>query len=139
MGQFILKCVCCRFPLDSPGHIITEVRDADDVAVIEMVGGNQVIPMVMHDIVGRLIVQSVFEPGLAGVWASLLGFRGSEFYLRHWPELVGCRFGDALFMFETATPIGILRADTGEVQINPSDDYVLQPDDEVIVIAEVRN
>jgi hypothetical protein len=82
------------------GHIVTEMRDADDVGVVEMVGGEQVVPMVMHDIVGgipapnscvadpqlvatgRLMIQSMFEPGLAAVWAKLLGFEGSEFYLR---------------------------------------------------------
>jgi uncharacterized protein with PhoU and TrkA domain len=46
-------------------------------------------------------------------------------------------FGEVMFMFETAVPIGILRRDTGEVCMNPKDSFLLEKGDLLIVIAEV--
>ena len=50
-----------------------------------------------------------------------------EFYLREWPSLAGRRFADALLMFEHAMPVGVRPLATGEVLLNPADDYVLAP------------
>ena len=35
------------------GHIVTEIRDVDVVPVTEMIGGEKVEPIVMHDIIGE--------------------------------------------------------------------------------------
>ena len=37
---------------------------------------------------------------------------------------MGRRFADILLMFEDAVPLGVRPASTGEVVLNPSDDYV---------------
>lgn len=50
-----------------------------------------------------------------------------EFYLREWPSLAGRRFADALLMFQHAMPVGVRPLATGEVLLNPADDYVLAP------------
>ena len=50
-----------------------------------------------------------------------------EFYLREWPSLAGRRFADVLLMFEHAMPVGVRPLVTGEVLLNPADDYVLAP------------
>lgn len=47
-----------------------------------------------------------------------------EFYLQAWPSLAGRRFAEVLLMFECALPLGVKPAATGEVMMNPSDDYV---------------
>jgi Castor and Pollux, part of voltage-gated ion channel len=48
-----------------------------------------------------------------------------EFYLREWPSLAGRRFAEVLLMFEAAMPVGVRPLATGEVLLNPADDYVL--------------
>ena len=50
-----------------------------------------------------------------------------EFYLREWPSLAGRRFAEVLLMFEHAMPVGVRPLATGEVLLNPADDYVLAP------------
>lgn len=45
--------------------------------------------------------------------------------MREWPSLVGRRFADVLLMFEAAMPLGVRPAATGEVVLNPPDDYML--------------
>ena len=83
------------------------------------------------------MIQSMFEPGLSQVWASILGFEGAEFYLQHHPSLDNHTFEEACYSFEAATVIGVLRSDTKEVYMNPPGSYVLKNKDEIIVIAEV--
>lgn len=74
---------------------------------------------------------------VAQVWEDLLGFEGAEFYFKHWPELIGCTFGEVLLRFDDAVPCGVRLAAKGrQVCINPPDSYVLQAGDEVLVIAE---
>lgn len=94
-----------------------------------------------HDLIGRLMIQSARHPGLARVWADLLGFEGCEFYCAHHPELVGKTFGEALLRFDDAVPIGVVRRDrhdrkSGHIYVNPDDDLKLDDDMEIIVIAE---
>lgn len=52
------------------------------------------------------------------------GFRGDEFYTRAWPGLVGRHFADILLMFADAVPLGVKCAHSGEIVLNPSDDYI---------------
>ena len=55
------------------GHIVAEMRDIDNCALVELVGGSHVETVVSHDIVGRLMIQSARSRGLADVFSSILG------------------------------------------------------------------
>ena len=41
--------------------------------------------------------------------SALLGFDGNEFYVSEWPSLVDRPFTEAMYAFETAVPVGIMR------------------------------
>lgn len=56
--------------------------------------------------------------------------------MRRWPELVNKRFDEVLISFPAAIPCGIKVAETGRIELNPSDDYVIQESDELLVVAE---
>jgi len=101
-------------------------------------GVNKVEAFVSHDFIGRLMIQCARQPGLASVLDTLLGFEGSEFYLKNWPALTGQTFEHALFSFKDAAIVGIRSADNSVV-INPADNYVIKKDDKVIAIAEDNN
>lgn len=104
------------------------------VATSQMVGGQNVETVVAHDVIGRMMIQCARQPGLAQIWETLLGFEHCEFYAKAWPQLEGATFRDALLAFHEAVPIGLKVQ--GYTVLNPNDDYVLQPGDEVLVIAE---
>ena len=89
------------------GHIVAEMRDVDDEPLVRMVGGTAVETVVSHDIVGRLMLMAVRQPGLANVYESILGFEGHEFYLKCWPQLAGLPFGELAARFADAVPLGI--------------------------------
>ena len=63
------------------------------------------VPVVAHDIIGRLMIQCARQPGLAYVFSHIFEFDGNEIYIKEWPELVGKHFRDALFRFEDASII----------------------------------
>ncbi len=124
--------------------------DDDDDGNDEAVGNdsdnkniNNVQALVPHDIIGRLMIQCARQAHLPEVYDALCGFDGAEFYFKEWPLLVGRRWGDALFAFADACPIGVRSSGGGEkddgegiLRLNPSDDYVVQEGDEIVVIAE---
>mmetsp|Transcript_58915 Transcript_58915/g.103103 ORF Transcript_58915/g.103103 Transcript_58915/m.103103 type:complete len:825 (+) Transcript_58915:103-2577(+) len=116
------------------GHIVAEVRDIDNEPLVKLVGGSSVETLVSHDVLGRLMLMSARQPGLAKVYEALLGFDGDEFYMQAWPEVVGKEFGELMGRFPDAIPIGI-RSSLG-IQIKPSSGRIIAPDDEIIVIAE---
>lgn len=117
------------------GYVVAEVRDIDNEPLVKMVGGDSVETLVSHDMIGRLMLMSVRQPGLAKVYEALLGFEGDEFYMSEWKELEGKQWAELVGSFADAVPIGILGAD-GFVVLNPPAGRKLGPGDQVIVIAQ---
>lgn len=70
------------------------------------------------------------------IWEDILGFENAEFYIKKWPQLDGYRFEDVLISFPNAIPCGVKVAVDGKIVLNPSDNYVLEEGDEILVIAE---
>ncbi|XP_020587717.1 probable ion channel CASTOR [Phalaenopsis equestris] len=119
------------------GHIVVELSDIDNEVLVKLVGGDLVETVVAHDVIGRLMIQCARQPGLAQIWEDILGFENCEFYIKKWPQLYGMQFEEVLISFPDAVPCGIkVAALGGKIILNPDDHYVLQEDDEVLVIAE---
>jgi hypothetical protein len=133
----VLQVVLNLTTLDlAPGcSVVAEVRDVDNEPLVQLVGGDLVKTVTSHDIIGRLMLLFVRQPGLARVYSSVLGFEGSEFYVEHWPALIGTRWRDVAVRFPDAVAIGVQRRD-GTVLINPPPGYVLRNTDGLIVLAE---
>lgn len=134
------------------GHIVAEIRDKDNENLVEMVGADKVETIVSHDVIGRLMLMSARQPGLAKVFTEVLGFDGDEFYMQAWPQCVGKKFGDLAPHFKDAVVIGVKHfcndkdcklkcthngiASKGHIILNPAPNFVVPARDEIIVIAE---
>ncbi|KAJ4909968.1 putative ion channel POLLUX [Raphanus sativus] len=118
------------------GHVVVEMCDLDNEPLVKLVGGDRIETVVAHDVIGRLMIQCALQPGLAQIWEDILGFENAEFYIKKWPQLDGERFEDVLVSFPNAIPCGVKVAVDGKIVLNPSDDYVLEEGDEILVIAE---
>lgn len=118
------------------GHVVVEVTDMDNEPLVRLVGGANVETVVSHDVIGRLMLQCARQPGLAYVFEDLLGFDHCEFYFKAWPSLAGRNFGEVIRMFEDAIPCGVYNPHSGAYQLNPPDAYLMQSDDQLLVIAE---
>jgi hypothetical protein len=134
------------------GHVVVELRDADNVPVVRLgisdamcptqeEKDRRVLPCVGPNLVGRLMVQCSFEPGLARVFDHILAFEYNEFYFSNWDaQLSGKKFADACFSFEDAVCIGIctpeLDADGRRIFLNPPGDTIINGGDLLIFVAE---
>ncbi|KAH8051464.1 hypothetical protein JL721_11121 [Aureococcus anophagefferens] len=130
-----LRCVLAMQSLNYiSGHIVAEMRDLDNEPSCA-IGGDVIETVTSHDVLGRLILMSAREPGLASVYSTVLGFDGDEFYAQAWPPSTGCPTGEVAFRFPNAIPIGV-RTPTDELVLNPDCARVFAPGDELIVLAE---
>eukprot|EP01052_Picozoa_sp_SAG31_P029963 SAG31_NODE_3030_length_4767_cov_3.085904_3_plen_554_part_00 len=133
--RVVLALIGIQEFVESDAHAVAEVRDIDNKDLIHLAGKQKVETLAAADTVGRLMLQCALQPGLGLVMHTLLGFEGSEFYMAEHPELVGVSFGSISLRFADAVPIGIKSKHTG-VHLNPSDEYVLEEGDELVVLAD---
>ena len=130
----VLQVILNLSNLDLAGHVVAEVRDKDNEALIHLIGRGNVETVVSHDIIGRLMLMSVRQPGLAEVYGSVLGFEGTSstrtLEEAHRGEVQG-RALDAPRRGSRGRQARVRRHRT-----QPRHDYVMGPSDELVVIAE---
>ncbi len=87
-----------------------------------------------EEILAKVMVQTSRTSGLSTVYSELLSFDGCEMYITD-AKWNGITFGKSQFHFPDGVPIGIRRP-TGEVQLRPSVDTVLEDGFELLIVAE---
>ncbi len=117
-----------------PYNIVTVLRDPANVQVAQIAGNNQAEIILSDTLISRIIAQTCRQPGLSTVYTELLDFGGDEIYFSACPETIGKTFGEALFLFEKSTVIGI--QSQGKTYLNPPMATILQPGDQIIAISE---
>jgi voltage-gated potassium channel Kch len=119
-----------------PYHIVTQIRDPQNMDVVKMLGAKDVVqPILTNDLIARVVAQTSRQSGLSIVYTELMNFGGDEIYFKQEPSLSGKTFGDTLSAFETSTLMGIRKAD-GSVLMSPAMETRIEPGDQVFVIAE---
>lgn len=134
----VVRVVLALQGLHTPlqGHIVAELCNIDNEPLVQLVGGNNVETVVSRDIVGRLVLATAHQPGLADVYRHVFGFEGNEFYFRHWSELQGVPFGDVQRRLPSAIAVGVRLPHTGAVLLNPHWERPMGAGEELLVIAE---
>jgi hypothetical protein len=120
-------------------HVVAAVQDSHNYSAAVLAGGGNAQIIDADDIAVRLVVQSHRQSGLSTVCTDLLDFSGNEIYMAPPRNLAGATFGDALNGFDKACPIGIYARASDTIAINPPMCRVIEPTDELIVIAETRS
>ncbi|HEY9879522.1 MAG TPA: hypothetical protein V6D29_13785 [Leptolyngbyaceae cyanobacterium] len=118
-----------------PYHIVAQVQSTKTLDVIKMVGQDIVEPLLSHDLISRIVVQTCRQSGLSTVYMDLLNFSGAEIYFKEEPGLQGKPYGQALLSYNDSTVIGIQHTD-GAIKLNPPSNTVLQPGERLIFISE---
>ena len=116
-----------------------ELLDIDNLVMTKMVGKDDIEVIVSHELIGQLMLLAARSPWIAPVLSSLMGFEGSEFYFKEWPELTGSTFGSICFRFDEAVPVGVKLSRNGQLIINPPDQLVLSQGNQILVLAEDDN
>lgn len=117
-----------------PYHIVGELEHPSNLEVATLVGGAEAHWVLGDELIGRITVQSCRQSGLSVVYSELLDFDGDELYFTEQPGLYGRSYFETQLAFATCTVIGMVKG--GVVTLNPSDEAVYEPGDQLIVIAE---
>lgn len=118
--------------------IVAELGDHATADSLTRACGGSVHTVVAAQSVARITAFALREPGLNQVVEELLDFRGCDVYVRplhDLGDLAGLSFGDVVFRFDKARPIGTMRAD-GSVELVPDPQTRLERDDRLILIAD---
>ena len=118
-----------------PYHIVSRMREPENLGVAQMVGGAEVELVPVDDLIARITAQTCRQSGLSVVYTDLLDFGGDEIYFRHEPRLVEIAFGEALTAFESCSLIGLRKGD-GRIELNPPMETEITAEDALILIAE---
>lgn len=122
-----------------PYHIVTQIRDPQNMDVIKMLSERDVVqPILTTDLIARVVAQTSRQSGLSIVYTELMNFGGDEIYFKPEPTLSGKTYGEALHAYDTSTLMGIRAAD-GTIMLNPPMDTRIQPGDNIFAIAEDEN
>jgi ion channel POLLUX/CASTOR len=120
---------------EEPYHIVSRIRDPENLGVAQMVGRAELELVAVDDLIARITAQTCRQSGLSVVYTDLLDFGGDEIYFAREPSLAARTFGEALTAYESCSVIGLRKGD-GNIELNPQADTGISADDEIILIAE---
>src|ERR687897_1611504 len=118
-----------------PYHIVSRMREPENLGVAQMVGGAEVELVPVDDLIARITAQTCRQSGLSVVYTDLLDFGGDEIYFDREPRLAGHTFGEALVSYEACAVIGLRKGD-GRIELNPPMETEITAEDALILIAE---
>ena len=121
-----------------PYHIVSRMREPENIGVARMVGGAEVELVPVDDLIARITAQTCRQSGLSVVYSDLLDFGGDEIYFAREPRLVGSTFAETLTAYEECSVIG-LRKGNGRIELSPPAETEITADDALILVAEDDN
>lgn len=116
-------------------HIVAELREAKNLSVAKIVGGNEVEWVLSENIIAKMIAQTCFQPGLSTIFTDLMDFSGDEVYFYGHHGLVGKTFGETLHLFEKNAVLGILKSNESPI-LNPPMETIIEDEDKIFLLAE---
>lgn len=118
-----------------PYHLVAQVQSEKTLDVLNLIAQTDVEPLLINDLISRIVVQTCRQSGLSTVYIDLLNFSGDEIYFREESALQGKSYGQALLSYNRSSVIGIQASD-GTIQLNPPSQRVLQAGERLLVISE---
>jgi voltage-gated potassium channel Kch len=115
-------------------HVVTEIRDPQNMAVARLTGDRRTEVLEVGDLIAKIAVQTCMQAGLSIVYEELLSFTGNEIYFVDADPVIGQAFGRALHQYDDCTLLG-LRGVDGRVALNPGMDRVIAAGEQLILIA----
>src|SRR5512141_536584 len=117
-------------------HIVTQIRNEKNLAVLKMVGTNDNVQAVLTgDLIARVVAQTSRQSGLSLVYTELMNFGGDEIYFKQEQALEGKTYGDALLAYEDSGVMGLRKAD-GKILLNPPMDSLIEKGDQIFALSQ---
>jgi len=122
-----------------PPTIVAEVAQEQNFELAEIAARERVQVVSSSRASSKIIVQTLRNPGLAGVYDEIMSADGNSVFVQHLPGCAGRTMRELSYGFDTAVPIGIswLDARTGrhKAGLNPEPDYDLAEDESLVLLA----
>jgi hypothetical protein len=114
--------------------VIVEIFNPTHREIVRSSFPEHVITVNTSDILAKLLVQTSRSIGLSVVYSEILSFDGCEmyFYDAEWGDI---SFGEIGYRFPDGVPLGIRNAD-GEITVNPDPATLMEPNDEILIVAD---
>lgn len=94
-----------------------------------------VVPILCQQLIGRLLSQCIYQPGLTKIYNEIFSFSGSEFYRISIPnKLIGNTYLKATASFPNAIVCGLKNKMKWE--LNPDNTTILSKEHELLMLAE---
>jgi hypothetical protein len=109
-------------------------QSREDVARRAYAGESAILPADL--MISRMILQSVRQRGLCGVFSELLTLNyGNALFIRKIEGLVGSRFSDLRGRFSRAIPLGTVRRGGMRPDLNPDPETVIEDENLLVFVA----
>ncbi|MBT8100752.1 MAG: hypothetical protein KJO82_13435, partial [Gammaproteobacteria bacterium] len=115
-------------------NVVVEIFNPTHREIVRSSFPDHVITVNTSDILAKLLVQTSRSVGLSVVYNEILSFDGCEMYFYD-AEWGNTTFGELAFRFPDGVPMGVRDAD-GNIFMNPPGDRVLEPTDEILIVAD---
>ncbi|MBO6516400.1 MAG: hypothetical protein JJ975_07595 [Bacteroidia bacterium] len=114
--------------------LVAEIFTEEKREIIRYFDDDNIIALDSWEIMGKLMMQTSLSSGLQIVYSEILSFDGCEiyFYEADWD---GVLFGNIAYHFRDGIPLGIFNEKDGLV-LRPEANYVMQEDDQILILAE---
>ncbi len=119
-------------------HVVAELINRRVAKSLVAATGGGVAVVTVGEVVSDMLAQAVRAPGMAQVFDQLLSFGGHELYVVRPGDLIGYHFYDSAIVAENMAVLGVLAGDRG-AELLPSPNRVINPRDELVVIAEAAS
>lgn len=131
--QTVLAAVS-RIGTNTEVSIVVEIFNPTYREIVTSSFPNNVVTVNTSEVLAKLLVQTSRSEGLSVVYSEMLSFDGCELYF-HGDDWQQANFQNIAFRFPDGVPIGVHKSD-GTLMINPPLDYVMQDDDEILIVAD---
>ena len=115
-------------------NVVVEIFNPTHREIVRSSFPKYIVTVNTSDVLAKLLVQTSRSVGLSVVYDEILSFDGCAFYFID-AEWSGRKFGEISYHFQDGVPMGIRDAD-GNITMNPSADNVLEPNDEILILAD---
>lgn len=124
--------------------MVAEITKSENVEIAEIAGQRHIPVICSSQIIGKVVVQTARQPGLAAVYGQIFFGGGSQIYVQSFPEIAGKKFHEIMHCFPGGIPLGVSSAKKDPVDgfvtyvpyLNPRADYVIGKDEWMILLCE---
>ncbi len=115
--------------------IVVQFSNEDNIATLSDLMSNQLYPISKNKLISNVTSQAVRNKHIATVVLDFLDYDGDEVYFFKAGVFVGHTFKQVMLNLQSEMLIGVLTINN-KVVLNPDKNYIIQNEDQLIIIAE---